>query len=121
MQHLKGAATDCIGLIVEVLKPYFKENGFAYPKYSPMARPGQLADYLNRYLEPIGEAPLPGDVGLFKWRVTPTHLAFFGDWKYGGLSMIHALAPPQARVLETPFGGEWPENLVGVWRVPGIV
>ena len=125
-QHSKGAATDCVGLIVETLRGFGICPEFVYPSYSPLARPGQLVNYLETYLLPVARAEIqPADVILAKWRTTPTHLGFIGNWKHSGMtapfSIIHAMRFP-GRVLEVPFNGAMAtHDFVSAWRVPGVV
>ena len=125
-QHVKGVATDCIGLVVETMRAIGVCPDFAYPDYSPLARPGQILNILETYLLPVDRAHIqPADVILIKWRTTPTHLGILGAWRHSGLSapfsIIHAMRYP-GRVIEVPFNGAMAtDNFASAWRVPGVV
>lgn len=79
---------------------------------------GSLREALG---EPLasGAVPQPGDVGVFRFRDEPHHVALIGDAPYGGLTLIHADSSPGVRcVVEHRLDDWWMERLVAVFRRP---
>lgn len=124
---VKGQGVDCGGLIRGVLlevgllpSDYVERmprDAFAYAR-----RPDgvTLKRYCDQYFEETGEARF-GDIALFRYAKHPQHLAFFGDYVHGGLSLIHALgADHPNKVIEHRFDSMWSKRLVGVYKVPGV-
>lgn len=69
--------------------------------------------------QPITGEPQLGDVGTFRFRDEPHHVAIIGNAPYGGLTLIHAdSSPTVARVVEHRFDAWWLERLTAVFRRP---
>lgn len=120
--RLKGKGCDCLGLIVGVVDELgLKDrNGVrlaAYDEvtYSKEPDGAYLARKLTGLLEevPVAEARA-GDLGLFKVRENPQHLAIFTDYE-GTLGMIHCYAQAR-RVVEHRLDADWKSRLVKVYR-----
>lgn len=133
--RLKGKGCDCLGLIVGVVDELeLKDrNGVrlaAYDEvtYSKEPDGAYLARKLTGLLEevPVAEARA-GDLGLFKVRENPQHLAIFTDYPCAGvggaasanqeftLGMIHCYAQAR-RVVEHRLDADWKSRLVKVYR-----
>lgn len=123
---VKGQGADCAGLVRGVLveagafpasyRAMLPRDFLAYAK-SPDGSMKSICDGLFEQIE----TPQPGDIGLFKWFKFPQHLAFFGDYMHGGLSMIQALGPTYPNlVIENRFDQTWDRRMVAVYRIPGI-
>jgi cell wall-associated NlpC family hydrolase len=80
-----------------------------------------LKDHCDREMTPITrEEILPGDVALFTLTGDPQHLAIFGDYPGGYLSIIHAYIQNR-KVVENRYDDIWARRLVQAYRLPGVV
>lgn len=120
--RLKGKGCDCLGLIVGVVDELgLKDrNGVRLATYDEVTYSKEpdgayLARKLTGLLEevPVAEARA-GDLGLFKVRENPQHLAIFTDYE-GTLGMIHCYAQAR-RVVEHRLDADWKSRLVKVYR-----
>ncbi len=120
--RLKGKGCDCLGLIVGVVDELGIKDGngvrlAAYDEvtYSKEPDGAYLAQKLTGLLKevPVAEARA-GDLGLFKVRENPQHLAIFSDYN-GALGMIHCYAQAR-RVVEHRLDDDWKSRLVKVFR-----
>lgn len=120
--RLKGKGCDCLGLIVGVVDELElkDKNGVrlaAYDEvtYSKEPDGAYLAQKLTGLLKevPVAKARA-GDLGLFKVRENPQHLAIFSDYN-GALGMIHCYAQAR-RVVEHRLDDDWKSRLIKVYR-----
>ncbi|TDV04694.1 NlpC/P60 family protein [Paraburkholderia caballeronis] len=112
--RLKGIAVDCAGLVVCVVRAC----GLAAQDVAGYSRrpDGSLADVVYAQTLPVGVgAQLPGDVVLFHWDNTPTHLAFLTDAD----SIIHAFAINR-RVCEHRIDDKWRSHIMAYRKISGI-
>jgi uncharacterized protein YijF (DUF1287 family) len=65
------------------------------------------------------EAMQPGDVVVVRFDRDPQHLGILGDYRHGGLSIIHAAAEP-GRVIETRLLFSQSMQFVQAFALPGI-
>lgn len=113
---------DCVGLIVvafaragRVLADR-KDYGRSPPRDNRNLRAALTAEFGP----PVTREPQPGDVGMFRGALDPHHVAIFGDYLVGGLSLIHGLnAPSVMAVTEHRYAGEWPKRLLAVFDWQG--
>lgn len=121
--HVKGAGTDCIGLVAETYRAVGYMPDFVYPRYSRRPRGNELERYLRQYFVEVAKGAMQaGDVVLTAWRVMPTHLAILGDYmRHGGrdapFSLIHALLEA-GRVTEHICSEVWMDRIISAWRMP---
>lgn len=100
--RLPGIGLDCVGLIIAV----GRELGYLAPDYditgySRVPDGALLMKHLHDKLNRIEEAFMqPGDVVCVAFDQYPQHVGFLGDYRYGGLSIIHA-ASKHHEVVET--------------------
>ncbi len=120
--RLKGKGCDCLGLIVGVVDELgLKDrNGVRLAAYDEVTYSKEpdgvyLAQKLTGLLKevPVAEA-CAGDLGLFKVRENPQHLAIFSDYN-GALGMIHCYAQAR-RVVEHRLDDDWKSRLIKVYR-----
>ena len=91
-QHrAKGKAVDCAGLIICVARDLgllpadFDLNG-----YSRMPD-GTLLAVCDLHMDRVDRTAMqPGDVLVVATEHDPQHMGFIGDYRHGGLSLIHA-------------------------------
>ena len=91
-QHrTQGVAVDCAGLVIGVARQLgivpacFDVNG--YERYPD----GSLVSLCSTYMDPVSKADMrPGDVLVVAVDQDPQHLGILGDYRHGGLSLIHS-------------------------------
>jgi NlpC/P60 family putative phage cell wall peptidase len=120
--RLKGKGCDCLGLVVGVVDELGlkDKNGVqlaAYDEVTYSREPdgAYLTEKLTGLLfeVPVEEARA-GDLGLFKVRENPQHLAILSDYE-GTLGMIHSFAPAR-RVVEHRLDDDWKLRILKVFR-----
>lgn len=110
------AGIDCIGLVRFALLAVGHEVADDR-KYGRHPEPEGLrlqATLRAHFGEPVSGFQ-PGDVVLMRWAKLPNHVAVVGDYPYGGLSLIHAVAQ-ERRVVEHRLAGVWPGRILEGYR-----
>ena len=121
-QH--GVGLDCAGLLICVGRECgLVAADFDVPAYLPQPDGSSLVQWCDAHLGPrVGrDAMRPGDAVVVRAGVRPQHLALLGDYRHGGLSIIHASAdahPP--RVIETRLMFSNVLRFVAAWQMPGV-
>jgi cell wall-associated NlpC family hydrolase len=99
-QRRRGVAVDCAGLVIGVARalglvaPDFDVQGYVrVPDGSLLQRCGQFMARTSQ------GAMQPGDVLVVAIDGDPCHMGIIGDYRHGGLSLIHA-ATRAGRVIE---------------------
>lgn len=111
------AGIDCAGLLVCVLRNLGQEvedmQGYRRSPDGESFRANiyNQTDYQSQ--------PSPGAIGLFREAIFPTHTGFFAE-QNGILTLIHAYSLA-GKVVEEPFQFRWPEKLVAVRKIRGLV
>ncbi len=132
VRHLgrsKGIEVDCVGLIMLVglacdVTPDPRVDGVEpWRPYGRLPNPVRMRRFAETLLVPVKGEHRPADVALLAWgdHRLPMHLAIMSTFA-GRETMIHshgAADPP--RVLETTWGGDWPQRCHGFFRYPGLV
>lgn len=112
-----NAKTDCVGLVVLSLR----RAGIAVEDrrlYGREPHKDGLREELRRQFGEPSRVAQVGDIGLFRGTVYPLHVAFFGDYYLGGLSLVHASnAPTENKVVEVAYSWEWPKRFIEAYRV----
>ena len=91
-QRSKGLAVDCAGLVIGVAR----ELGLVEPEFDVTHYPRQpdgvsLLRWCEEYMLRIEQPAMqPGDVVVVAFDTRPQHLGIVGNYRHGGLSMIHA-------------------------------
>lgn len=106
----KGVGCDCAGLIrgvcVELgLLPedvWSLEGAEKYKGYGRVPDGQSMLNACIEFMDPVRQSEMQlGDVILLRWERDPQHVGILGDYKHGGLSVIHALGPNHpAKVVE---------------------
>lgn len=120
-QHrAKGQAVDCAGLIICVARDLgllpadFDLNG-----YSRMPD-GTLLAVCDEHMDRIERSAMqPGDVLLMATEHDPQHMGILGDYRHGGLSLIHA-ASKAGRVIETRLMFAGNQKFRGAYALRGV-
>ena len=121
---LKGAGSDCLGLIRGVWRSLHGSEPEAMPPYTPdwsePSRTEVLLDGARRHMAEIPKTRMrPGDVLVFRMRDQ-------GPAKHMGIlagspsqpTLIHAYSG--RAVCESSLGPAWARRIAGVFRFPGI-
>lgn len=120
-QHrAKGQGVDCAGLIICVardlglLSADFDING-----YSRMPD-GTLLAVCDEHMDCIDRSAMqPGDVLVMATEHDPQHMGFLGDYRHGGLSLIHA-TNRAGRVVETRLMFAANQKFRGAYSLRGV-
>ena len=120
-QRVKGIGIDCIGLIICVARDLgLSPPGTDFTGYG--RRPdGKMLSLCDEHMVRIRRDDLqPGDVLVMAIEHDPQHMGIVGDYRHGGLSLIHA-ASKAGKVVETRL--MFARNLVfrGAYALPGVV
>lgn len=120
--RLQGVGVDCVGLVIGVARtlglvpPDF--NVEAYPRMPDGKSLMHLVRLHMRELK-LEEEMQPGDVVVVRFDADPQHLGILGDYRHGGLSIIHAAAMP-GRVIETRLMFSPTMQFVQAFALPGM-
>jgi cell wall-associated NlpC family hydrolase len=128
-QRRKGVATDCIGYVggVGMAVGAFPADPMELPgirEYSGYSSQpdGRLIPALEKYLIRTTQALLQrGDVVCVRWGKEPHHLGIVGDYRHGGLSLMHAENWRHHKVVEHRLS--FTDNtmkFVAAFRYPGV-
>lgn len=122
--RLKGVGVDCIGLLIGVAR----ELGIVPPDFDvpPYARTPDGLTLLagaDLHMHHLGlDVPLqPGQVIMLAFGGDPQHVGILGDYRHGGLSIIHAASNAQpGRVIETRYMPSRTMRFVAAFELPGV-
>jgi cell wall-associated NlpC family hydrolase len=119
---VKGVGVDCVYLGVGVLQ----ELGVEVPELPAYERTPDgvtLLAMCDQHLDRIARHYMaPGDFAVIEWgNGIPHHFGILGDYRHGGLSLIHADNRPGAdRVVEHRLVWTPKMQLVAAYRLPGV-
>lgn len=91
-ERQKGLGVDCAGLIIGVARELaLVAPDFDIPPYRSMPDGRTLLLWCDQHMDRIErDAMAPGDVVVLVPDERPQHMGFLGDYRHGGLSLIHA-------------------------------
>jgi cell wall-associated NlpC family hydrolase len=117
-----GVGIDCPGVPIVscwIVRP--QEWGTDVGWYG-MQPDGSLMDRCDSYMTRVRKAEMrPGDMIVVRWGTRPHHMGVVGDWRHGGLSMIHAENWKHKKVVEHRLC--FTDNameFVAAFRLPGV-
>jgi len=124
MGRLPGVGLDCAGLLVCCARELgLVASDFDVPAYIPTPDGRQLIAWCEQYMKRVSQANMqPGDAIVTITDALPQHLGILGDYRHGGLSIIHAASnayPP--RVIETRLMFSRIQRFVAAYSLPGVV
>ena len=100
--RVPGVGLDCVGVLICVARdlglvtPDFDVTG-----YHRQPDGHELMRHLSAHLEPVAQTDMqPGDIVCVAFDKHPQHVGIVGDYRHGGLSIIHA-ASKHGEVIET--------------------
>lgn len=124
----KQLGCDCIGLVrgVGIACGVFAANCLDMPEIQKFK--GYSLRPVNRELEnacdtfarriPFAEAK-PGDFVMMRFDGGPQHLGILGDYRHGGLSLIHSYLNVR-EVVEHQIDFVWAGRIVAAYAFPGV-
>ena len=119
--RLKHVGVDCVGLVIGVARELELVpqdlDVLGYPR-TPDGT--SLMATMRQHMAEIDRAVMqPGDVIVVSFDKDPQHLAILGDYRHGGLSIIHA-AGNTGRVIEMRLMFGEHMKFVAAFTLPGI-
>ncbi len=118
--RLKGVGVDCVGLVIGVARELgLVAADFDVDTYPRVPDGVSLMHLVNLHLTPLQGEMAPGHVVVVRFDRDPQHLGILGDYRHGGLSIIHAAAEP-GRVIETRLMFSQSMQFVQAFALPGI-
>lgn len=119
--RLKHVGVDCVGLVIGVARELALVpqdlDVLGYPR-TPDGT--SLMTTMRQHMTEIDRAAMqPGDVIVVSFDKDPQHLAILGDYRHGGLSIIHA-AGNTGRVIETRLMFSSAMTFVAAFALPGV-
>lgn len=121
--RLRGVGVDCVGLVIGVARDLgLVASDFDVPPYPRTPDGASLMHLAELHMQPLaaGELLEPGHVVVVRFDQEPQHLGIAGDYRHGGLSLIHSVARP-GRVIETRLMFSRAMQFVAAFRLPGVV
>lgn len=117
----KGLGVDCIGLVIGVARSLnLVPSGFDVNGYSRVPDRVSLMRHAHRHMRPIGmEQMEPGDIVVVSFDKDPQHFGILGDYRHGGLSIIHA-ASHHGAVVEHRLLFSRAMSFVAAFELPGV-
>ncbi len=121
-QRMPGVAIDCAGVVIcagrelGLLAPDFDVTGYSRQP------DGTLVDYCERYMTRLEPAAMQaGDVVVIRFDGEPQHFGILAPYRYGGLSIIHAVSGRAVIETRLLFGtAAAAMKFVAAYRLPGI-
>jgi cell wall-associated NlpC family hydrolase len=119
--RLRDVGVDCIGVpIVASWLTGLKPREFDIQGYSTTPD-GSLLPQCDEHLIRIRRDEMqPGDVVVVRWGKEPHHVGVVGDWRHGGLSIIHAENYRHRKVIEHRLWFDGAMQFVAAYQIPGI-
>jgi len=119
--RLRGVGVDCIGLVIGVARALgLVAPGFDIAAYPRIPDGKTLLPLAREYMTEIDRAAMqPGDVVVVSFDKDPQHFGVLGDYRHGGLSIIHAASQP-GRVIETRLMFSEHMKFVAAFALPGV-
>lgn len=120
-QRVNGMAMDCAGVPAYVAV----KLGMVFDdvtNYGRMPNPAEMRAALDKNLARVAKSAMqPGDLVWMRIDQEPQHLGVLGDYKYGGLSLIHATnGIGRDQVVEHRLDDVWLTRIVAAWSFPGV-
>lgn len=100
--RVKGHGVDCVGLLVCVaIECGVFQKGWDVTGYSRIPDGRTLMRHLSENFERVEQGSMkPGDFVCVSFDLYPQHVGIIGDYRHGGLSIIHA-HNRSGKVIET--------------------
>jgi uncharacterized protein YijF (DUF1287 family) len=115
--RLKHVGIDCVGLVICVARELnLIDQTFDYTAYSRVPDGKILIHEMNNHLDEITrDEGKPGDIICVSFDKYPQHVGIIGNYRHGGLSIIHA-SGKHGSVVETRLMYSQDMKYVGTYR-----
>ena len=119
--RLPGVGVDCIGVpIVAAWIAGLRPRSFDIRGYRD-APDGSLLPLCDQHMQRIDRAQMTaGDVVVVRYGPVPHHVGVLGDYRHGGLSMIHAENDRHRKVVEHRLWLDGVMTFVAAYRIPEL-
>lgn len=119
--RLPGVGVDCIGVpIVAAWIAGLRPRSFDIRGYSDVPD-GSLLPLCDQHMQRIERAQMAaGDVVIVRYGPVPHHVGVLGDYRHGGLSMIHAENDRHRKVVEHRLWLDGVMTFVAAYRIPAL-
>lgn len=115
----RKAGVDCVGLVIGVARELgLFEEDFDVNGYERYPDGQMLKRECDKHMDRVATS-VPGDVVLLRFAAEPQHLAFVGDARGGGRTLVHALSTA-GKVVEHRFAYVWQARTVQAYRLRGV-
>lgn len=116
--RLPGVGIDCIGVpIVASWICGLRPRAFDIQGYS-IIPDGSMLPKCDEFMTRIEREEMrPGDVVVLKYGAQPHHVGMIGDYRHGGLSLIHAENEKHHKVVEHRLWFEGAMKFVRAYRI----
>ena len=120
--RVKQAGVDCIGLVIGVARELsLVPQDFDVQGYAETPDGRTLMRLAAMHMTEIGrDAMGPGDVVVTRFDQGAQHFGVLGNYRHGGLSIIHGASDP-GRVIETRLMFGPSMQFVASFALPGVV
>jgi cell wall-associated NlpC family hydrolase len=118
--RIKGVGVDCVGLLIGLAREFgMLEPTWDVQGYDRDPDGSTLMANCNAVMTPIDRSAMqPGDVVCVRFDNHPQHLGVLGDYRHGGLSIIHA-SGNAGSVIETRLMFSSAMLFVAAFSLPG--
>lgn len=118
--RLPGVALDCVGVVICLARQFrLVAPDFDVTGYQRRADGHTLMHELGAHLVRV-DSPKPGDVVCVAFDQNPQHVGIVGNYRHGGLSIIHAVGRRSAGVIETRLMFGPSMRMVAAFSFPGV-
>jgi cell wall-associated NlpC family hydrolase len=119
--RLKNVGVDCVGLVIGVARELaLIDAAFDVVGYPRVPDGTSLMGIVREHMTEIDRSVMqPGDVVVVSFDRDPQHLGILGNYRHGGLSIIHA-AGLTGRVIETRLMFTEQMKFVAAFALPGV-
>lgn len=118
--RLKGVGVDCVGLVICVARELsLVAPSFDFTGYARAPDGVSIMAAANAHMTPVAKNDMQsGDVVVVTFDAAPQHLGILGNYRHGGLSIIHA-ASKAGMVVETRLMFSSAMRFVAAFALPG--
>lgn len=119
---MPGHYLDCAGLVICTARELgIVPKNFDVPPYHRVPDGVTMMALCDKYMTPVSEGMMRyGDVVVLIVDKEPQHLGILAKYKYGGLSIIHAVETAE-KVIETRYVESRAMKFRAAYSFPGIV
>jgi len=120
--RLNGVGVDCVGVVIGVARELgIVASDFDVSAYPRMPDGKSLMGLAELHMRRSDEPIQPGQVIVVAFDTDPQHMGIVGDYRHGGLSIIHAAAIARpGRVIETRLMFSRSMRFVAAFDLPGV-